>query len=77
MRRFVRAVDGLSERLGRLLAWGMPLMVLVICWEVGARYLAGAPTVWAYDTALIVYAWVGMLGGAYALKNDAHIRVTT
>jgi TRAP-type C4-dicarboxylate transport system permease small subunit len=50
-------------------------MVLVICWEVGGRYLAGAPTIWAYDTALIIYAWIGMLGGAFALRHDTHIRV--
>lgn len=30
----------------------MPAMVVVIAFEVVARYLFSAPTIWAYDTAL-------------------------
>ena len=72
---FLSGIDRASERIGRLLAWAMPLLVLVIAFEVAARYLFAAPTIWAYDSALLLYAWVGMLGGALALKRGAHIRV--
>ena len=68
-------IDRLSERTGRLLSWLMPLMVLVIAFEVAARYLFAAPTIWAYDSALLAYAWLGMAGGAFAMKRNAHIRV--
>lgn len=74
--RFVAAaIDRLSERTGRALSWLLPLMVLVIAFEVVARYLFSAPTIWAYDSALMLYAWLGLLGGAFAMKRGAHIRV--
>lgn len=53
----------------------MPVMVVVIAFEVVSRYIFGAPTIWAYDTALILYAWLGLVGGAFAMKRRAHIRV--
>ncbi|MBW8638732.1 TRAP transporter small permease subunit [Hoeflea sp. WL0058] len=70
-----RTIDRLSELSGRLLTLLMPVMVLVIAIEVVARYLFSAPTIWVYDSALMIYAWVGMLGGAFAMKRDSHIRV--
>jgi TRAP-type mannitol/chloroaromatic compound transport system permease small subunit len=75
LRTVAAAIDQLSERTGRALSWLMPAMVLVIAFEVAARYLFAAPTIWAYDSALMLYAWLGLLGGAFAMKRGAHIRV--
>jgi len=75
VRRYVRAVDGLSHAIGRAVAWLMPLMVLALAYEVFARYALSAPTIWAFDTGLYLYAFIGMLGGAAALRHDAHIKV--
>lgn len=75
LRRVAAVIDALSERTGRALSWLMPAMVVVIAFEVVARYLFSAPTIWAYDTALILYAWLGLVGGAFAMKRGAHIRV--
>ena len=75
LRRVAAVIDALSERTGRALSWLMPAMVVVIAFEVVARYLFAAPTIWAYDTALILYAWLGLVGGAFAMKRGAHIRV--
>lgn len=75
LRAFAAAIDQLSERTGRALSWLMPAMVTVIAFEVVARYLFAAPTIWAYDSALILYAWLGLVGGAFAMKRGAHIRV--
>lgn len=75
LRIVAAAIDTLSERTGRALSWLMPAMVLVIAFEVAARYLFAAPTIWAYDSALMLYAWLGLLGGAFAMKRGVHIRV--
>lgn len=72
---FLTFVDRLSERSGLWLSLLLPAMVLVIGFEVAARYFFSSPTIWAYDTALLFYAWLGMLGGAFAMRRSAHIRV--
>jgi TRAP-type mannitol/chloroaromatic compound transport system permease small subunit len=51
----------------------MPL-VLGVTYEVFARYLLNAPTVWAYDLAYMLYGSIFMLGAAYALRHGAHVR---
>ncbi len=72
---FVNFVDRLSERVGSWLTWLLPAMVLVIGFETVSRYFFSSPTIWAYDMALLLYAWLGMLGGAFAMRRNAHIRV--
>lgn len=73
--RIAVLIEALSDRTGRAVAVAMPLMVLAIAFEVVARYLFDAPTIWAYDTALMLWAWMGMLGGAMAMRGNHHIRV--
>ncbi len=73
--RIAAVVEALSDRTGRAAAIAMPLMVVVMAWEVFARYFLNAPTIWVYDTALMLWAWMGFVGGALAMREDRHIRV--
>ena len=71
----LRAVDRLSEAIGLLVSVLMPAMVVVLAIEVVARYVFNSPTLWAYDTAIFMFGYTGLLGGAYALKRKEHINV--
>jgi TRAP-type mannitol/chloroaromatic compound transport system permease small subunit len=70
----IHALDQVSERSGRLVAWLIIPMVLGLVYEVTARYFFNAPTVWAYDMTYILYGTFFMLGAAFTLKRGAHIR---
>jgi TRAP-type mannitol/chloroaromatic compound transport system permease small subunit len=50
-------------------------LVLAMCWEVVARYVFGAPTIWAYELAFMLTGAGWMLGMAYTLAKGAHIRI--
>ena len=52
-------------------------MVLGLTYEVVARYLFNAPTVWAYDMTFMLYGTFFMLGSAYTLMRKGHIRTDT
>ena len=68
------AIDTFSLWVGRAVAWlTLPLM-LVMVYEVMARYWFTAPTVWAYDLSRMLYGATFMLGAAYALSKGVHIR---
>ena len=47
---------------------------LAVAYEVIARYLFNAPTIWAFDVTYMLYGTLFMLGAAYALHKGAHIR---
>jgi TRAP-type mannitol/chloroaromatic compound transport system permease small subunit len=65
----------LSEVIGLLVSVLMPAMVVVLAIEVVARYVFNSPTLWAYDTAIFMFGYTGLLGGAYALRRKEHINV--
>lgn len=71
----LRGIDKLSEGIGLLVSVLMPAMVVVLAIEVIARYVFNSPTLWAYDTAIFMFGYTGLLAGAYALRRKEHINV--
>ena len=70
----IRTIDGFTDWTGTIISWLSIPLVLGVAWEVAARYLFNAPTVWAYDMTYMLYGSLFMLGAAYALHKGAHIR---
>jgi len=50
-------------------------LVLATCYEVMARYVFGAPTIWAYEIGYTLTGSHFLLGMAYTLAVGAHIRI--
>jgi TRAP-type mannitol/chloroaromatic compound transport system permease small subunit len=73
-RRIVGAIDGFTNFFGMVVSWLTVPMVLCLVYEVAARYLFRAPTVWAYDLTFMFYGTLFMLGAAFTLQRDGHIR---
>lgn len=71
---FVRAMDRFAAWCGLAFCWLIIPLVVAITYEVFARYLFHAPTVWAYDVAYMLYGTHFMLGAAYTLHKGGHIR---
>lgn len=72
--RIARRLDPIAQWSGRLTAWLILPMVLALSYEVIARYLFNAPTLWAYDMTFMLYGSFFMLGAAYTLQRKGHIR---
>ena len=72
--RVVRAIDRFTDFTGTLVAWLNVPLVLVVAYEVFARYAFSAPTIWSFDLTYMLYGTMFMLGAAYALHKGAHIR---
>jgi TRAP-type mannitol/chloroaromatic compound transport system permease small subunit len=75
MDRLLTAIDGLNEILGRAIAWLTLGMVLVTFLVVVARYAFGAGSIALQESVTWMHAAVFMLGAAYTLKHDEHVRV--
>jgi TRAP-type mannitol/chloroaromatic compound transport system permease small subunit len=70
----IRAIDGFSTWCGQLVAWLILPLVAAVTYEVIARHVFHAPTIWSYDVTYMLYGTMFMLGTAYALRRGAHIR---
>ena len=72
--RTVRVIDRFTDMTGTWVAWLNLPLVLVVAYEVLARYLFHAPTIWSFDLTYMLYGTIFMLGAAFALHKGAHIR---
>jgi len=72
--RTVRVIDKFTDTTGTWIAWLNVPLVVAVCYEVFARYLFNAPTIWSFDVTYMLYGTIFMLGSAYALHKGAHIR---
>ena len=72
--RAIWAIDRFSQWTGVAVAWLTVPLVVAVAWEVVARYVFAAPTLWSFDVTYMLYGAMFMLGAAYALRVGAHIR---
>ena len=70
----IRVIDTFTDITGTIVSWMSIPLVGAVAYEVIARYLFNAPTVWSYDVTYMLYGALFMLGAAYALHKGAHIR---
>lgn len=74
MQRSLLLVDRFSARVGKTFAWMILLLVLLTAYDVVARYIFKSPTGYAFDVSYYLYATIFMVGGAYALSRNQHVR---
>jgi TRAP-type mannitol/chloroaromatic compound transport system permease small subunit len=70
----VRMIDKFTDTTGTWIAWLNVPLVAVVAYEVFARYVFHAPTIWSFDLTYMFYGTIFMLGAAFALHKGAHIR---
>lgn len=74
MIRYIEFADRLSAWFGKSFAWAIMVMTFGVGYEVFVRRLLGAPTSWAFDVSYIMYGTLFMMGGAYTLSRNGHVR---
>ncbi len=67
-------IDKSSKWIGNVVCWITIPLMLAMVYEVLARKLFLAPTMWAYDMSRFFYGALFMLGAGYALSKGVHIR---
>ena len=74
IQRVLHTADEISTWVGKAAAWLIVVLMLLVCAEVFKRYALNAPTAWIYDVNNMLYGTLFMLGGAYTLAHDGHVR---
>lgn len=71
----VKYIERATGSVGIMASLAIVPLVLATCYEVFARYVMGAPTVWAYEVGYILTGSHFLLGMAFTLRAGAHIRI--
>ena len=73
--RTLSALDRISILSGRITSWLTLVMVIVTVIVVVMRYVFDAGAVWLQESVVWMHAVVFMVGAAYTLQQDEHVRV--
>jgi len=78
--KIAAGIDRFNERVGRLASWLVLLVVLLGAWNAIARYISRFSELHLSSNAYLEMQWylfsaIFLLGGAYTLKRDEHVRV--
>jgi TRAP-type mannitol/chloroaromatic compound transport system permease small subunit len=75
MSYLIRIVDFINEWSGRVVMWLALILFAVTVYETIQRYLFRLTSVALQETTWHLYSFLFLLGMAYTLKHDRHVRV--
>ena len=73
--RLTDAIEWVNVRAGQYVAWWSLMAVFVYYYEVVARFIFNSPTNWVHESMFMMFGMQYMLSGAYAYREDQHVRV--
>lgn len=75
MKKAIQIIDRINDVIGRSISWLTLAMVLVTFLVVVLRYVFSIGWIAMQESVLYLHSMVFMLGAAYTLKQNAHVRV--
>jgi len=75
MKSLISIIESITEFVGKTASWLVLAMVLLICYDVAMRYLFQQGSVALQELEWHLFALIFLLGSAYTLKYDEHVRV--
>ena len=75
MEKIAHIIGRLNEQIGKVVSWLTSILVWVICMDVLLRYLLNISFAGLFELEWHIFALIFLLGAAYTLKHDKHVRV--
>ena len=74
MRGFIRGVDAVNYRLGRVMIYGIFVLMGVLLWS-SINKVFFLPSLWTLEMAQFVMVGYYVLGGPYSMQMGDHVRM--
>lgn len=75
MESFAQLLNKTNDWIGNKVIWLSAALVLLFSYDVLMRYLFNTTRVWITEMEWHLFSLLFLLGAAYALKDDRHVRV--
>jgi len=75
LERLLNVCDQISLKSGQLFSWVILILTGAMFYDVVARYLFNAPTIWAWDLSYMLYGTHFMMGAAFVLYRKGNVRI--
>jgi len=75
MKALIHIVDTASNNVAKISQFLCVILVLIMSLEVVMRYAFNSPTMWAYQTSMMIGATIYALSWAWIHRENRHIRI--
>lgn len=75
IKTYIKFTDWLNSKIGSFASWLTIILVIIVCYDVVSRYLCGEGSVALQELEWHIFSLIFLLGAAYTLKTDDHVRV--
>lgn len=75
IRMFVRYVDLINRTIGRVAMQLIFVLAAMLLYSTGSRLFFGVPVNWVLEMSQFILSAYYLLGGAYSLQLNAHVRM--
>lgn len=74
IRRYVRIVDAVNRRIGRIMMYGIFVMVAILLWSSFSKTFT-LPSLWTLEIAQFAMVVYYILGGPYSIQLGSNVRM--
>ncbi len=74
MRGFIKVVDAFNGGIGRIMVYGIFVMMAVLLWSMVSKF-GDQPSLWTLEAAQFAMVAYFILGGPYAIQMGSHVRM--
>ena len=74
MALYVRVIDAVNYRIGRVMMWGLFAMMAILLWSSISK-TAFTPSLWTLEMAQFALVTYYLLGGPYSLQLGSNVRM--
>jgi TRAP-type mannitol/chloroaromatic compound transport system permease small subunit len=75
MKSILNLLDSISIWSGKAAAWLILPVIVVVSYEIVARYVFKSPTIWAVETMIYGCALIYVLCSAWVTQDGRHVRI--
>ena len=75
MQDLIQKIEKINDKIGHFIAWFTLFIVFITFIVVVLRYVFDIGSIALQESTTYLHAFVFMLGAAYTLKHDGHVRV--
>lgn len=74
-KKICAGIESFNEKVAKLSAWAIIILILVITYEVISRYAFNRPTIWSYELSYFLSSFLIIMAMAFTLKTKNHVNI--
>lgn len=75
IKKCAAGLEYISEWSGRIIAWLVLIMVVLVSYDVAMRYIFRSGSITLQELEWHIFSMIFLLGAAYTFKHDDHVRL--